>query len=264
MGKRTTFSTREYIESRSLPVYTAGKYTVISHKEVIESTLALLEKYKLEVIKELYKTNSSADVAQGIYVLKGKDSDTEMFFAWVNSYDKSKRFQCAIGAHIKSCDGYYIGDMGSWSRKHTGDAKDEAIETMERQIKDAHTYYSTILAHKAQMDLVILPEDLRASLLGKILFQEGYMTMEQAGVVKTLLMSPGDYKSDKDSLWSLICMISQAMIKSHPRDWMDNSIKISQYINKEFSIGAMVDGQTDLITAIAEEENKEEEVNFEL
>ena len=48
-----------------------------------------------------------ANVAQGIYYVRPNSTDTQineeaelgMMFSWTNSYDKSTRFQCAVGAY---------------------------------------------------------------------------------------------------------------------------------------------------------------------
>jgi len=160
-------------------------------------------------------------VSRGIYHIKGTgDPELGMMFAWVNSYDKSKRFSCATGAVLTTYGGYYMGDMGSWRRKHTGDARQEAMDTMKEQIANSGTYYNTLVGYMKEMKEIILEEKARAELLGRIFFQERLITSEQANIVKSLLMKP----EATNSLWELNTYLVSALRKAHPRDWMEKSI----------------------------------------
>ncbi len=263
MGKRIGQTTEEYIRQAATPVYN-HPYCVIPHGDIIDSARGLLNAAGLSIEKELYSANLDANITRGIYHLgSGADPELQMIFAWVNSYDKSKRFSCAIGAHVTDSGYWLSGDMSSFRRKHTGTAKAEAIQAMEEQITNAGKYYTSLVSSKEQMKLVVLPEKLRAEILGRLLFKERLLTMEQAGIIKSLLMM-----SEDDSLWGLNKMISRAMLKSHPRDWMEVSLKTSEFLNKEFGIGQAVaiPNQVNLISSIAEieAEKKEPETSFEL
>ena len=103
--KKPTNTTRAYLENAPLPNH--GKsYTVISHKTVIDNTLDLLKNSGFKVLEEKYRTNMNANVAQGVYYIQPTSTDQQindekelgMMFTWVNSYDKSRMFNCTIGA----------------------------------------------------------------------------------------------------------------------------------------------------------------------
>ena len=73
----------------------------------------------------------NAKVAQGVYHLAStEDEEMGMMFAWTNSYDKSTRFQCAVGAFVNVCsNGMLCGDMANYARKHTGKADHYTIKS---------------------------------------------------------------------------------------------------------------------------------------
>ena len=72
-----------------------------------------------------------------------------MMFAWTNSYDKSTRFQCAVGAYVAVCyNGMVAGDMMNFKRKHTGSADYDVKVHLADQIKNAEKYYKRILQDK--------------------------------------------------------------------------------------------------------------------
>jgi hypothetical protein len=153
-------TTRNYLENAPLPNH--GKsYTVISHKQVIDNTIQLLTDSGFVIQKEIYRANMNANVAQGIYHILPintvdptimEEKELGMMFAWTNSYDKSTRFQCAIGAYVMVChNGMVSGDMMNFRRKHTGSADHDIRMQISNQIKNGEKYYKRILTDRDAM-----------------------------------------------------------------------------------------------------------------
>ena len=239
MAARAIVTTKDYLKNIPLPVF-AKSYTVISHGMVIDTTLDLLEKQGLVVDRELYKANQDGLVAQGVYYIKdASDPEMEMMFAWSNSYDKSMRFKAAIGASVLvSRNSIISGDHSHWGRKHTGTALQEAIDTIKHQITNGAVYYKQLLDDKRVMTNMIVPVRYQAELLGRIMFEEEILTMEQLGIVRKEIKKPSfDYNCDKESLWLFYNNIIVALRKAHPRHWMDQQREVHQFLCKEFNIG---------------------------
>ena len=77
-------------------------YTVIRHKFLIDAARSILKTHGFNIKNEEYKSTANGNIAQGIYQIEStQDSELGMMFAWSNSYDKSTRFQCGIGAFVK-------------------------------------------------------------------------------------------------------------------------------------------------------------------
>ena len=121
---KPTQTTKTYLENAELPEHNES-YAVIPHIDVIENTTNMLNAAGFTITEEIYRANANANVAQGIYHIKPTNShdidvinETEigMMFGWTNSYDKSTRFQCAIGGYVMVCsNGMVAGDMMSYS-----------------------------------------------------------------------------------------------------------------------------------------------------
>ena len=118
-------------------------YTVIPHKSIIDYTDNLLRENNFVVKNKKFRSNAGAKVAQGIYeIVSTHDDDLGMMFAWTNSYDKSTRFQCGIGAYVFVCNnGMIHGDMASYARKHTGTAHLDVQTQIGSQVKYAHKHF---------------------------------------------------------------------------------------------------------------------------
>ena len=150
--KKPSETTKMHLTSAPLPNH--GKsYTVISHQQVIDNTVQMLNDSGFTIEKEIYRANGNAQVAQGIFHIKPNTTDPQiaeeaelgMMFAWTNSYDKSVRFQCAIGGYVQVCyNGMVCGDMMTFARKHTGSADQEIKMQISNQIKKKPSFHKSI------------------------------------------------------------------------------------------------------------------------
>ncbi len=226
-------TTRNYLENAALPNY--GKsYTVISHKQVIDNTKQLLQDSGFIIQKELYRANMNANVAQGIYHILPintvdptimEEKELGMMFAWTNSYDKSTRFQCAIGAYVTVCyNGMVAGDMMNFKRKHTGSADHDIRMQISNQIKNGEKYYKRILNDRDAMRNTKLSLQEQAEIAGRLYINEDVLDASQMSCVKAELKKPTyDYQCDQENAWTFYNHVTHALKKAHPRDWLSDS-----------------------------------------
>jgi hypothetical protein len=240
MPKLIKESTRHYLENAPLPSH-GDTYTVIPHRDVIENTLNMLNASGFEVERELYRANVNANVAQGVYHIKPSnpfddkiksESELGMMFAWTNSYDKSTRFQCAIGGYVMVCyNGMVAGDMMSFARKHTGSADYEIRMQISNQIKNAEKYYKRIIDDRDSLRKVDLTMKEQAELLGRLYAQEEILDVSQLVTVKEEMLKPSyDYQADQENAWAFYNHVTHALKKSHPRSWLSDSQKFHEFI----------------------------------
>ena len=231
--------TRVYLETQPLPSH--GKsYTVISHKEVIDNTMNLLNTSGFTIINEVYRSSMNANVAQGIYYLRPNNPDGSamqeeelgMMFAWTNSYDKSTRFQCAIGAYVKVCsNGMVAGDMMNYNRKHTGTANMDTKIHMADQIKNAEKYYSRLIADKDYLKTIRLDCTQQSELVGRLFIDEDLLDTQQVTMVKKEMEKPSfDYGVDSNTGWAFYNHITHALKKAHPRDWLNDQQNFHDFV----------------------------------
>jgi hypothetical protein len=226
-------TTRNYLENAPLPNH--GKsYTVISHKQVIDNTKQLLQDSGFVIQNEIYRANMNANVAQGIYHILPintvdptimEEKELGMMFAWTNSYDKSTRFQCAIGAYVMVChNGMVAGDMMNFRRKHTGSADHDIRMQISNQIKNGEKYYKRILTDRDAMRNTELSLQEQAEIAGRLYINEDILDAAQMSCVKAELEKPTyDYQCDQENAWTFYNHVTHALKKAHPRDWLSDS-----------------------------------------
>ena len=235
MPVKTSFTTEQHIKSTPLPTH--GKsYTVIPHGYAIDQTKKALDTYGFEIKQELYKCTLDGQVAQGIYHLTyGNDPDMGLMFAWSNSYDKSKRFKCAVGGHVFACmNGVVRGDLRSYVRKHTGSALYEAEQHIVNHIASAKKHYDLLVKDKEVLKQVILSPAEKGTILGRLFAEQEILTLTQVGIVKREMDKPSfNYNCDPDSAWTMYNHITFALKESHPQTYLqDHEILHDFFINQ--------------------------------
>ncbi len=240
MPVKTLFTTREAVIHAPLPNH-GGKYTVIPHEFVINKAKDELTNNGFVIKHELYKTTSSGEVAQGIYHLDHKqDPDMGMMFAWSNSYDKSIRFKCAIGAHVFVCmNGVVSGNMANYARKHTGSADQEAHDMIQYQISKAGEYFNQLVADKELLKEQLITKKVKAELIGRLFLEEEVITLTQLGIIQREMVKPSFmYEGDPDSAWMLYNHVTNALKESHPKHYLDDHQKVHNLFVDHFTSNA--------------------------
>ena len=232
---RPITTTKDFLVAAPLPSH--GKtYTVIPHKDVIDVTKTLLGNNGFRITKELYRANMNAKVAQGVYHLAStKDEEMGMMFAWTNSYDKSTRFQCAVGAFVNVCsNGMLCGDMANYARKHTGKADHDIHTQISSQIKSANKYFDKLIDDKNKMRKIFLPKKQQAELVGRLFLDEEIIDASQVSVIKAEMKDPSyHYSADLNNAWTFYNHVTHSFKKSHPRTWMSDQVKFHEFMTAE-------------------------------
>ena len=231
-------TTKEYLINAPLPEAT-DTYTVVPHKDVIAKTEQTLEKMGFEIEREFYKCNLDAKIAQGIYHLKySDDPDIGMLFTWSNSYDKSMRFKCCIGGYVhESLASIISGNMGTYARKHTGDADSDVLSTIDNQLINAEEYFKDLLIQKDKMLNLVLSSKIRAELTGRMYFEHELFTSEQISIIGTQYKkSSYAINGESNTVWYMYHAILIALQRAHPRTWMDQQIIAHNFLEKEFML----------------------------
>ena len=254
--KRATETTQVFLENQPLPNH--GKsYTVVSHKEVIENTKKLLEDSGFTIRRELYRANMNAQVAQGVYHIYPSQSINDnivnenelgMMFAWTNSYDKSTRFQCAIGAYVMVCsNGMMCGDMMNFKRKHTGSAGHDIVMQLSNQIKNGEKHYTRILNDRDSLKNVTLTNREQSELLGRLFADDEIITSSQVSIIKKEMKKPSfNYDCLDDNAWAFYNHVTHSLKVSPPRDWMQDSQNFHDFMMNEVVAKQPVSAKSDL------------------
>lgn len=229
-----------YLENASLPKH-AESYTVIPHKFVIDNVIENLNSSNYTIKKETYICNQGGNVAQGIYHLaplnynsSEQDPDIGIMFAWTNSYDKSIRFQCSVGAYVFLSSSNIVGGEINFARKHTGTADLEIISQIESQILGSVNTFKNIVNDKNELKKITLSKREQAELIGRLYYEKDILEPSQLSMIKDeMKKSSFNYNVSNDNAWALYNHVTLALKKTHPRSWLYNSKEFHKFITTE-------------------------------
>ena len=238
MPSKVPFIIEQHLRNTPLPTH-GGRYTVVGHGDIIDTAKDRITKAGFTIKDELYKMTTDGQVAQGVYHLDyAGDPDMGMMFAWSNSYNKSMRFKCAIGAYVFICsNGLVRGDLGSYSRKHSGTALQDVIAQIDNQVAHAKEHYDTLVYDKKMLSDVILSPRDKGKILGELFAHDEILTLTQVGIVKREMDKPThSYNSDVDSAWTMYNHITFALKESHPGSFMKDHQSLHKYFVDQYGV----------------------------
>jgi hypothetical protein len=242
MPPKVQFYTEQNLRNAPLPNH-GGRYAVVAHGDVIDNVKNKLALAGFNIKEEKYKMTVDGQVAQGVYHLDyGNDAEMGMMFAWSNSYNKTMRFKCGVGGYVFVCsNGVLRGDMGNYSRKHSGTALQDVIAEIDNQIGHAKEHYDVLIHDKNLLQNIILTPKDKGKILGELFAYDEILTLTQVGIVKREIDKPSfRYSSSPDSAWDMYNHITLALKESHPGSYMRDHHKVHQYF---------VDAYGNLVTA---------------
>lgn len=255
MSKTTKVVTDVELKAVPLPVKTET-YTVISHGFIIDEVESALTKAGFAIVDTEYRASNNLEVARGSYLIKRtEDPNFLMSFSWVNSYDKSTKFQCCVGGYVLENNSYVIDkDEAYFIRKHTGDADSIARATIQEKIADADKYYKAVLSDKNLMASLTITRSEIATMLGDLYFTYDMLSIEQlSGVKKEYLRPSYIYSAPADSLWTIYCHILTVIKSSHPKGWMYQQGFIHNYIKLNYMMFPDVEETQTFVDLLKEE-----------
>jgi hypothetical protein len=232
MPKKIQDCTKASLIDIALPVH-GDSYTVISHESVMDMSATALTNAGFSIADEEYRATADGNIAQAIYRLTyNNDPELSMMFAWTNSYNKQVRFKCGVGAFINKTGTVMVcGDMGNWSRKHTGTADEETLNTITDQIANAQMYYDQLVSDKEAMKQVPMNKRKQAQMLGILFAEYQILTTEQASIIRNQMHKPTHVFEESGSLWAFYNYVTLALQHSHPKTWMEDQRVLHYFIS---------------------------------
>lgn len=238
MSKTTKSVTKQELLDVTLPEQTET-YTVISHGFAMQKVEECLATAGFQIIGESYRANYDGNVARGSYhIEQGDDPEMQMMFAWVNSYDKSTKFQCGVGSSLKTNGSYMLTkDMTSFVRMHTGSAREEVETIIAEQISKADAFFVELIRDKQAMSNIMLEPQQYGELLGRLYVNAKIISTQQISAIKREFESPSyNYSTPELSLWTLYNHILAIVKSAHPKNFFKQLTVIHAIIQTEFDL----------------------------
>lgn len=230
---------KDIILKTPVPLKTES-YSPIPHGRVIDMTMEQLDKANLKIADEHYITAKDGKQAMGFYTMEGTDDkDMGMRLIWHNSYDKTMSLKWAIGAKVFVCsNGVVSGDIGSFKRKHTGEALLDYENAVRTYVNKAGDMFRMLVNDKERMKEIQVTKRTCAELVGRMYLEESIVTSTQLNIIKRELdmEKPSfDYQAS-GSLWELYNHVTLSLKEAHPLTHLNQHMDLHKFVKEEYAL----------------------------
>jgi len=228
------FTRDEVIEC--MPLQATQTYTPISNRELIMTSLEVLDKCNFTVVNEFYKMDSSRQKMVGGLIVHSGDSDYNMMLGLKNSGDKSMSAAYTMGMSILVCSNSSVSGEEMMIRKHTGNANVEIKKALTESVLKLETQYSKIKADFERLKEIEVTKKTCASLVGQMYLNENIITQQQLALVRDELLNESYNYGVKDSAYNLYQNITNSLKVSHPVNFFKNHVQLHDFFVNEFEL----------------------------
>ena len=160
--------------------------------------------------------------------------------AFLNSYNKAKRFVIAGGSQVRVCqNGHILGisELGGYKRTHTGSADIDAQEYIKIICSNAETEFKKLIEQKEKMKTIDISKKDIQHLISELYFEENLIKDTQMSILKKELDNPTfKYGTSENNLWTAYNHITYSLKGTHPKDYIETHQKVNKYFSEQFNL----------------------------
>lgn len=233
-------STREDILKIDAPVGSSSLrgYAPIENKRIIETILEEIDRQGLEVENEVYRIGAVGNQFNGEFRIKTSlDPDISMNLIFQNSYNKTLTMKIATGFYTFACsNGQVYGDLGTFKRKHVGNAEELSVEEVKRQIGLMEEQFLKSIQFKNRMKEIEITKQTVSELTGRLFLQENLIQSHQLAIIKQEFEAPQFDYGCEDRVWNFYSNITHAYKNLHPSIFIHKSKNLSEFFENEYEL----------------------------
>lgn len=204
-------------------------YVPVSHVDLHNKTMAMLQAKGISVIDVQFKTNQLGTRAIATYHLDYDNPNFCGMLAWRNSYDRSQSVAIAAGASVFICgNGAVVGEL-KFLHRHQSDVLEEIDIALEEQIGKVEFMIEKSEALFDKLYGMTWDTSYAGGILGE-LYLKDVLNTHQLQVIKGQIESPSyDYGTAPDNLWTLFNHITHALKTTRPSIYFETHLKVVDY-----------------------------------
>jgi hypothetical protein len=222
------------IFSTPVPAKTES-YSPVSHESVFNAILEEADKRGLQIKNKQYWVNKGGlQVTAKYNIVVPGDDEFGMMFAGRNSYDKSMSLGFAAGNNVWICTNGMVSGEITLVRRHTGSIARELEEKIQHTFNHLEENYIKLVNDANKMKEIEMPKSTMAELAGRLFIEEEIVNTTQLNILKNEIIASEAFPDE--NLWSMYNHVTESFKKSHAYTFIDNHIRLHNFVEKEFSL----------------------------
>jgi hypothetical protein len=224
---------------KNLPVtYTGSIYSPVQHEMIFETIESYLEDSGLKIKNESFLSGRKGQQIIGNYVLEHEGLELNPLLSFKNSLDGSMSFGVAGGMSVVSIcsNGNVFGDLMMYSRRHTGNARNEIVENVKYACDKIITTVEKHIDISKKMKEIEVSKKVVSELCGQMFIEENILKATQLSIIKNEIDNSSFNYQSKGSLWEFYNHCTFALKGTHPFLWHKAHEEVGNFFLKTFSI----------------------------
>jgi len=215
-------------------------YTPLPNRLIIDTVRENFAANNMKILAEGYGMDRTNGVFIGKYAVQGmEDNGINMMLGWMNSYDKSKRFQIGSGGVVMVCsNGMFISDLLEMT-KHTSGVLPRFEQMVNNSIMSIENELVHLVKVKKEFETVQVSKSAINEILGKMFFEDSLVNTTQANIIKEGLTKDKNFNllvPERQNLWSMYNLITESLKTQHPSTYFKTHIEAYNFIKDQIEV----------------------------
>lgn len=188
----------------------------------------------IQIVDQEYKLSATGQIATWRLFLGDMESGLQRCVGGINSYDKTKKFGVAAGANVYVCSNGMFTSEIVHMRKHTGNILDDMQEMIRRALSYVEVSFKNALETYEFYKDFKLEKSAVNEIIGQLVLEEQLIKNEQLSIIKYGINSDPNFSLKTDpSLWNLYNVVTEALKRTHPADFIQDHVALHQMFDKK-------------------------------
>jgi len=229
---------KEIAFSRSVPQATRT-YGPVANSDLHAAVTERIRQHGLTIVDEEFRPSLKGDIMLcKLHINTPEVEGVNRVFAFMNSYNKMRKVTFASGAVVMACsNGMFIGDEGSFARRHHRNVWDDIHRAIDSQVETMHSNFTKLMKFKQQSEEQVITPTSVASLAGRMYFS-GILSPRMLSDLKKetydsdlwAFNQSDDGKLLPDTMWKFYNNCTEAAKRAPAHESVGVHSKITQYL----------------------------------
>lgn len=218
-------------------------YGPVANQELYEVVTERVRQHGLTIVDEEFMTALKGQVTLcKLHINTPENPDVNRTFAFLNSYNKMRKVTFASGAVVMACwNGMFIGDEGSFSRRHYRNVWDDIHAAVDTQVNKMSTNFGQLMEFKRRAEQQMMHPSTAAGIAGQMYFRD-IISPRMLSDIKNEIHNSNLWSFDKDedgellsdTVWKFYNNCTEAVKRAPAMDYVRTHAGVTKYLVDHF------------------------------
>jgi hypothetical protein len=217
-------------------------YGPVANEELYDVVTERVRQHGLTIVDEEFDTALKGQIMTcKLHINSEETPGINRVFAFMNSYNKMRKVSFASGGVVMACsNGMFIGDEGTFTRRHHSNIWDDIHSAVDTQVNQMHTNFTKLMDFKMNAEETTISPQRVAQLAGRMYF-DGILSPRMLSDLKKEVYDSELWKFEQtpegklmhDTVWKLYNNCTEAAKRAPAHESIKTHAQITQFLSAE-------------------------------